>query len=715
MLGRRVRRRSPRHLALFIAGGLIAAVLAAWGGSQAALALLDSTVGRLPQAQAFGADTLVYDRHGTLIADMHPPYDTRQPVPLSQVSPLVQQATIAVEDREFWHEGAADPLRLASAAWQDVLHGASQGASTITMQLAKVLYLQTNYSRTIGFKVRQLFMARHLETQMSKTQILESYLNDIAYGHGATGIEAAARVYFDTDAAHLDLAQSAMLAGLPNAPTELDPLRHPAAARVRQLEVLQAMVEVGMISRASAATAAAEPLRFGSGRADDVNRAPAFVNAVGAEVQHQLHLDPYRAGLRVVSTLDLGVQGKAEQTVASQVAAISSHNVTDGALVSIDPASGEVIAYVASAGPNVPGAQIDLAAHPRQPGSTFKLFTYATALGEKKVTMASPLDDTPLTLPTGGGPNGMQPYQVHNYDMKYHGTLPVAEALGNSLNIPAVKVELAAGTANVVHTARDMGVTTLDKADGSYGPSLTLGSYPVPLWEMAQAGAVFGAGGVLHPAHLMISAKDADGHELIRGAPPGRQVLDPGVAYIINAILTDDRNRQMEFGPHSALTLDGHLVAAKTGTTTDFKDNFTVGWTPRLVTATWVGNANNTAMLGTTGISGAAPMWHAFMSQALQNSSDGWPGPPGDVYPAAIGDRNGWFLNGTGPQAGDQGVHTDNGCRFWSVNNGNYFWCGGGPSGLPGDPLTQGGNGGAPPPPANGYPPPPPGQGQGQG
>src|SRR5205807_7593178 len=312
--------------------------------------------------------------------------------------------------------------------------------------------------------------------------------------------------------------------------------------------------------------------------------------------------------------------GKAEQTVASQVAAISRHNVTDGALVSIDPPSGEVIAYVASAGPNVPGAQIDLAAHPRQPGSTFKLFTYATALAEKKITMASPIEDSPLTLPTGGGPNGMQPYQVRNYDMKYHGTVPVAEALGNSLNIPAVKVELAAGTANVVHTARNMGVTTLDKADGSYGPSLTLGSYPVPLWEMAQAGTVFAAAGVLHPAHVIISAKDADGHELMPAAPAGRQVLDPGVTYIINAILTDDRNRQMEFGARSALTLDGHLVAAKTGTTTDFKDNFTVGWTPRLVTATWVGNANNTAMLGTTGITGAAPRWHAFMSQALENS-----------------------------------------------------------------------------------------------
>jgi membrane peptidoglycan carboxypeptidase len=657
--------------------------------------MLDSALGGMPPAKAMFADTTVLDRHGQLIAVLHPAGDSRLPVGLAQVSPSLVAATVAIEDRDFWHEGAVDLGRVVGAAWSDVMHHGSQGASTITMQLAKVLYLQDTGGLT--YKVRQLLIARHLDASMSKQQIIEDYLNDIYYGHGATGIQAAAHAYFGIDASKLDLAQSALLAGLPNHPTDLDPLRHPDAAKVRQRQVLQSMVDVGDISATQAAAAAAEPLKYANGTKDDINLAPAFVARVGQEISGTLHRDPLTSGLRVVSTLDMHLQTLAQQTVSAQVDAIQGLNVSDGGLVSLDPRSGDVVAYVGGAGPGHPGSEIDMASSPRQPGSTFKLFTYSTVLGEHRATELTPVLDAPFSLPTGGPPDGMGPWQVHNYDMRYHGVLPLAEVFANSLNIPAVKTELLAGISNVVMTARAMGVTTLNDPPQSYGASLTLGAYHVPLWEMAQAGGVLASSGQLHPARFIISAKDDSGRELAPPPAAPKQAIDPGVAFIVNDILRNDANRVMEFGAHGALTLDGHSVSAKTGTTQDFRDNFTVGWTPHLSTAAWVGNADNSPMRGTTGITGAAPIWHEYMTQALQGVPDDWPGPPSTLHQLSWHGHTGWFFAGTDPNTGARqlagystyGDHP--GCRTWSFNGGTYWWCGSGGSGLPGD---QGGGGG---------------------
>jgi membrane peptidoglycan carboxypeptidase len=567
-----------------------------------------------------------------------------------------------------------------------VLHHDTQGASTITMQLAKVRYLSDTGGLT--YKVRQLLIARHLDASMTKQQILDEYLNDIYYGHGATGIQAAAHIFFGVDASKLDQAQSSLLAGLPNQPTELDPLRHPDAAKARQKQVLQAMVAAGQITAVQADEAAAEPLKYADGNMDNVNVAPAFVGRVAGEVKQKLHLDPYTAGLQITSTLDLDMQSYAQNVVTTQVDAVRGLSVSDGAMVSIDPQTGSVLVYVGGAGPGHPGSEIDMAGSPRQPGSTFKLYTYSTALRLKKVTELTPITDAPLTVNIPGQP----PWVVHNYDMRFHGTLPLEEAFSNSLNIPAVKVEQLAGVPNVLATARAMGVTTLNQQDNAYGPSLTLGTYAVPLWEMAQAGGVFAAGGQLHPAQFVTSVKNAGGKELLSAPAQPKQALDPGVAFIVNDILTNDANRAISFGRGSALTLPGHLVAAKTGTTQDFRDNLTVGWTPHLVTATWVGNTDNSPMRGTTGITGAAPIWHAFMDHQLTNVPDDWPKPPSDVKQQSMGGRTGWFLDGTGP--GSTAGLNEQGCRTWSFNGGSYYWCGSGTSNLPGDPAA----GGAPAP-----------------
>jgi len=694
---RRTSRRLTRRqrLGAIMVGIALAAFMLIWGGGQVALAMLDGALGGVPPARQLASDTVVSDRHGQLLAVLHPNGDSRLPVPLDQVSPWLVQATVDIEDKGFWHEGAVDIGRVVGAAWNDLAHHSTQGASTITMQLAKVLYLQDTGGLT--YKLHQLLIARHLDGSMSKQQVIEAYLDDIYYGHGATGIEAAANTMFGIHAKQLDLAQSALLAGLPNSPTDLDPLRHPDAARVRQHQVLQAMVDAGDVTKAQAAAAYAEKLSYANGTMDNLDLAPAFVNRVAQSLKSTLHLDPYTAGLHVTSTLDLTLQNLGQKIVTQQVNAIGSLHVTDGALVSMDPHSGDVVAYIGGAGPGHPGSEIDMAGSPRQPGSTFKLFTYSTVLGEKKATELTPVLDAPLTLPRGGPPDGNGPWTVHNYDMRYHGVLPLEEVFANSLNIPAVKVEQLAGVPNVVQTARAMGVTTLNNPAGSYGPSLTLGAYDVPLWEMAQAGAVLGNQGQLQPARFVLSAKDASGKELMPPRAAPRQAVDPGVAYIVNDILTNDANRVLEFGAHGDLTLDGHLVSAKTGTTQDFRDNFTVGWTPHLATAAWVGNADNSPMHGTTGITGAAPIWHAYMAKALQGVSDDWPAAPSSLHHAGYGGRSGWFFAGTDANTGAKELSGRSygsmgaGCITWQTGGGTYWWCGSG-----GPPAGFGGGGGPP-------------------
>lgn len=604
-------------------------------------------------ARVLPADSLVYDRTGGLIADLHPPGATRIPVPLTAISPLVQQAIVAIEDRSFWSEGAVDVPRLAAAAFADLTHGTTQGASTIPMQLAKILYLSD--SRTIAYKLQQIALAERLVNSNPRAVILDEYLNDIYFGSGATGIQAAARTYFGIDATHLDLAQAAMLAGIPNNPSGDDPHLDAAAAAARQQQVLDAMVDTHAITPAQATAAEHEHLVYVTTNPDNLNLVPFFTARVIDTVRTTWHLNAMTAGLRIVSTLDLALQQFTQHAVSAQIAQLGRLHVTDGAAVVISPGSGDVLAYVGSAGSNVPGGQIDMAAVPRQPGSSFKLFTYTTAIEDRRISMVTPVLDGPLTLPTGGGPTGTQPYSPLDYDRTWHGILPVERALGNSLNIPAIRVEVATGIPNIVQTARAMGVTTLGRSPASYSPSMTLGTYPVPTLEMAQAATVLADSGVLHPARFIISAT-LDGRALRGTTPAAKRVVDPSAAFIMNTILSNDANRVMEFGAHGLLTLPGHRVAAKTGTSENFKDNFTVGWTPQLATATWVGNADDSAMQGTTGITGAAPIWHQVMAHALTGVTDHWPAMPAGLTTASTAWGTAYFMPGTDATTGESAL-----------------------------------------------------------
>jgi penicillin-binding protein 1C len=410
------------------------------------------------------------------------------------------------------------------------------------------------------------------------------------------------------------------------------------------------MVRTHAITAGQAEAAYQENLQLASGRGNDLNLYPEFTARMARAVSGQLNLDPATAGLSIKTTLDPGLQQTAEETVQSQVSALAHLNVSDGAAVSIDPQTGDVLAYVGNAGPSHPGAKLDMASQPRQPGSTMKVITYSAAIANKKVTMLTPVSDEPLTLPLGGGAHGSQPWVVRDYDNSNRGIVPVNVALGNSLNIPAVRVEQQVGVTKVVNLARQLGITTLSDSPSSYGPSLTLGSYPVPLWQLAQAYGAIAAGGTLHPARFLLSVTDPSGRELMPAPPGGASVLDPGAAFIMNQMLSDDSNRALVFGTDSALVVPGHTVAAKTGTTADNRDALTVGWTPHVVTAAWIGNADNGAMNGVSGAMGAAPIWHSVMAAALGSGDDGWPPAPASVHSLYLDGRQGWFLDGTSPE-----------------------------------------------------------------
>ncbi|HEY9288911.1 MAG TPA: transglycosylase domain-containing protein, partial [Candidatus Dormibacteraeota bacterium] len=516
-------------------------------------------------------------------------------------------------------------------------HHINQGGSTISQQLVKQVFIGPHPAPTIQRKVKEAVLAVDLNRRYSKTQILEMYLNTIYYGSQSYGIEAAARGYFHTTSHDLTLGQAAMLAGLPQAPTQNSPLINPVTAKLRQAEVLDSMVAQKMITAEQALTAKNEQLQYFY--PTNSLQAPHFVDYVLQVLADQFHIranDPKdRKGYRVYTTLDLGLQQKAERIVANQIASKGGYyNFHDGALVSMDPKTGQVLAMVGGANYYAPGGQYNMATHTRQPGSSFKIFTYTAAIESRKVNMVTSILDQPMVFPLGGGTDGLKPYAPLNYDKRYHGTVPLKIAMGNSLNIPAIKTELVTGIPAVLDVARRMGVTSLNQPDANYGISLTLGGYEVSPLDMVTGASTLATLGVRHRPAPVLHIQDGLGNTVFNYDPAKNEfrAVSQQVAYIIGAIMSDDRNRCMEFGCGGDLTLPGRHVGAKTGTTQDFRDNWTVGFTPSLATAVWVGNTDFVPLANnSTGIVGAAPIWHQFMMEALAQTPDEWYAMPAGV------------------------------------------------------------------------------------
>lgn len=561
------------------------------------------------------ATTQILDRDGNLLWEIIDPTGGRRTdVSLNQISPDLINATLATEDRFFFLNVGVDPIAIARATYDNLAEGQIvSGASTITQQLARNVFLspQERTEKSFWRKTKEAVLAVEINRRYSKKQILEIYLNQTYYGNLAYGIEAAAQTYFGKSALELTLPEAAMLAGLPQSPALHDPYLNPAGARARQATVLKLMIEAGFITPAQAQTAQAAELEF-----RDFNfqlKAPHFVSFVRQELER--NIPPaylYQAGLRVQTTLDPRLQAIAENEVLAQVQALANRHVTNGALVAMDVTTGQILAWVGSVdyqNEQIDG-QVNIVTSPRQSGSTIKPLTYLAAFESLDWTPSTLIMDTPVEYPEGNGAS----YRPTNVDGQFHGPVSVRSALANSYNIPAVKTLEQVGVARLKEMAARLGLTTLTRDD--YGLSLTLGSGEVPLLEMTGAYQALANGGLWLPPTTILKITDSFGREIepLRLAP--RQALRPEHAYLITHILADNEARTPAFGPDSPLHLS-RPAAAKTGTTNDFRDNWTIGYTPAIVAGVWVGNSDNTPMRNVGGATGAAPIWHNFMEQAL--------------------------------------------------------------------------------------------------
>ncbi len=580
--------------------------------------------------------TQIFDRNGILLYTIYG-QKNQTFLPLSKIPKISQEASIAIEDKDFYHHGPIDIRGIARALYVNFFHkSVQQGGSTITQQLVKNSLLTQD--RTVVRKIKEIILSFATELVYSKNQILELYLNQIPYGGTSYGIEAASEAYFGKHAKDLDLAEAALLAGLPEAPSTYSPLgSHPELAKQRQLDVLAAMQEQGYISKVQQQKAAKEVLNYS--KVTNGIKAPHFVLYVkdlltqkyGEQVVEQ-------GGLKVTTSLDLRIQDLTQQAVADEVNKIKYYHVTNGAAVVTNPATGEILAMVGSRDyfdTEIDG-NVNVAIAHRQPGSSIKPINYADGIIHG-YTAATPFIDGPVCFPNPGH----APYCPVNYDGKFHGLVQMRFALGNSFNIPAVKMLKANGVDSMIQLANQMGISTFNNAV-DYGLSLTLGGGEVTMTDMATAYGTFANGGYRIDLHPLLQVTDSKGRVLESYTPPnnpifGKKVLPDGVSYIISDILSDNGARLQEFGGSSALYIPGQVVPVKTGTTNDFRDNWTIGYTPKYVVATWVGNNDNTPMGGiASGITGAAPIWHDVMVQLLKDNPAGPLTRPSNVVSKAV-------------------------------------------------------------------------------
>ena len=587
--------------------------------------------------------TLIYDRNGKLLYNI---YDKKNQIfiPLTSMPKYMQEATIAIEDKSFYKHGAVDFKGILRAAVSIALHKQIQGGSTLTQQLVKNSLL--TQEQTIPRKIKEIILAFATELLYSKKQILEMYLNQTPYGGTAYGIEAAADTYFGKHAKDLNLAESALLAGLPQAPSEFSPFgSRPELGKARQIEVLKAMLEQGYITKAQEQSAEKETINYK--RISNNITAPHFVLYV-----KDLLIAKYgeklveQGGLKVTTSLDSSIQEFAEKSVAAEVDDLPKYyHVTNGAALVTNPATGEILAMVGSKDyfdTKIAG-NVNITTSKRQPGSSIKPINYALGL-INKYNAATTFVDGPICFPNQGGKD----YCPLNYDGKWHGLSQFRYALGNSLNIPAVKMLKLNGIEGMVATASAMGITTFTEPE-RYGLSLTLGGAEVKMVDMATSFGVFANSGYRIDLKPILKITDKTGKVLEKYDPPGspifgKKVLPEGVAFIISDILADNGARLLEFGDNSQLKIKGQTVSVKTGTTNDFRDNWTIGYTPSYLVAAWVGNSDNTQMSGlVSGITGAAPIWNDIMSFVLKGKTPEGVSRPPSVIQKQVCSDTGFF------------------------------------------------------------------------
>lgn len=566
--------------------------------------------------------TYLYDRNGVQIAELFGE-GRRTWVALNRVSQHLINATVATEDASFYDNMGIDPLRIAVAAWQNHQNGGIvSGASTITMQLARNLFLgpEDRYNPDMDRKVLEVGLAQELTTRYTKAEILEMYLNLLNYGNLAYGPEAAAQTYFGKSAEELDLAESTMLAGIPQSPGVLNPYRNYEQVKARQKIVLGLMAKRKLITEKQADQAYRQPVKLRRDISPAPRVAPHFVQYVIQSIDSRMgegYLE--RSGFNLFTTLDLRIQEVAEKNIREQIAKLKEkHDLGNAALVAMKPETGEIMALVGSADFNDESidGQVNMALSPRQPGSSFKPLLFATAFNDNLISPASIMWDVPVTYDLGSN----QFYKPTNYDEKYHGLITTRAALANSYNVPAVRLLAALGTDRMVESGVAMGLHSLEN-NNWFGLGMALGSNEVPLIEMVNAFRTLANQGLYHEPEVALTILDSQS-QLITPLPvvDPAQAISPAAAYMITDILSDNAARTPMFGSNSPLKLS-RPAAAKTGTTNDFRDNWTIGYTRHLVVGVWAGNATGQVMKDVTGVTGAAPIWHNFNEQILNDTT----------------------------------------------------------------------------------------------
>jgi membrane peptidoglycan carboxypeptidase len=618
----------------------------------------------------------VYDSKGIFIGQLADG-GIHTSVPLNQISPNLINATIAIEDKNFWSNQGIDILRIIQAALDNLRQGhVVEGGSTITQQLIKNLVVGNETS--VIRKLEEIVLTPDINSHYTKSDIMEMYLNTIYYGEQAYGIDAAASIYFGfmdqpgkPASSRLDLAQSVILAGIPNSPDAFDPRQHPQASFMRFQLVLDALVNQQYITKIQALDAIHEEQspNFFKHPVSQQNRAPHFFNFVLTQLEQSFHLTRAqlsRSDMTVTTTLDIGLQDKIQKIAQQHIAELNGNNLTNAAEVLIDFRTGAIRSLLGSIDYNNKSidGEFDVATQGyRQPGSSFKPYVYVTAF-EQGASPAQPISDEPTTIQI---PDSVEKtFTPMNYDLRYHGHLTIRCALQNSLNIPAVRTLEHVGIPQAMKTAHDMGITSYE---GTPGYSLVLGGLGVRLIDHTSAIGTFANNGVHVPYYAIEKVVfGRNGQTFGHPINPGTRVISPQLAYMMTNVLSDNQDRLPEFFDCNVLQLysnsqqscyEGNRgqirpAAAKTGTTNDFRDNWTLGYTTDYVMGVWAGNDNNTPMNNVTGVMGAAPIWHDSMLVAEQGKPIHNFVNPGGLqwanvtYPDGVKTSD-WFIPGTVP------------------------------------------------------------------
>ncbi len=571
--------------------------------------------------------TKIYDRSGQLLYTLYNGNQNRTLISLNGVPEYLKEATIAIEDKDFYYHQGFSIRGIIRAIQRNVFKHSIEGGSTITQQLVKNALLSPE--KTLIRKVKEFVLALEVELLFTKDEILQMYFNEIPYGGTAYGAEAAAKTYFGKSAKDLTLAEAALLAGLPAAPTRFSPFgANPQLAFERQEQVLQRMIEEKYITEEEREQALKQKIVFAPQRTDI--KAPHFVMYV-----KDLLVKKYgqriveEGGLEVITSLDLETQKMAEEMVKQEVGKLEKLHVTNGAALVTDPETGEILAMVGSKDyfDAVNDGNVNVTTRLRQPGSTIKVVNYTVAL-QNGYTAASIISDTPVAYQISGSPI----YAPVNYDNRFHGNVTLRTALACSYNVPAVKVLASYGIGKMVQMGQDMGITTWEDSS-RFGLSLTLGGGEVKMTDLAVVYGTLANMGKKVELQSILKVVDYKGKVLenyysfdedpkngvqAKEEQTGKQVISPEIAYVLSDVLSDNKARTPAFGPRSDLVIPNNQVAVKTGTTNDKRDNWTIGYTSDYLVAVWVGNNDNSPMSAVaSGVTGASPIWNNIMKNLL--------------------------------------------------------------------------------------------------